>query len=141
MFRILVQGRRARTRRPDASPGPDVDTTVVAGIRRQLLQRAVSDEAISNSDRELVERCVDRIVVKADRIEVWWAHALSPGRTFCRERLLGIGKQTTRHLSALDYVQPESDERDCAHARRTKYDAPGNTRRFACSDCKGAGVD
>jgi hypothetical protein len=48
---------------------------VVAGIRQQLHQCDVG-EAIPNNDRELVERYVDRIVLKTDTIEVWWSGAV-----------------------------------------------------------------
>ena len=57
-------------------PGSELDATVVAGIRQQLFAHDVSGEVIPNSDRELVERHVNRIVVKADKIEVWWGHTL-----------------------------------------------------------------
>ena len=48
---------------------------MVAGIRQQLFERDVSCEVIPNSDRELVERYSDRIVLKTGTIEVWWSGA------------------------------------------------------------------
>lgn len=45
----------------------------MAGIRQQLQPRDIGGEVIPNNDQELIERYVDRIVVKVDKIEVWWA--------------------------------------------------------------------
>ena len=71
----MLQGRRTSRGALVRVPGPELDATVVAGIRQQLHQCDVG-EAIPNNDRELVERYLDRIVLKTDTIEVWWSGAV-----------------------------------------------------------------
>ena len=57
---------------------------------------------IPNSDRELIERYVDRIVVKTDTIEVWWSGATRQDDASVAEPYLEVMKQLTRDHSALD---------------------------------------
>jgi site-specific DNA recombinase len=70
----LLQGRKTSRGAPLVRvQGAELDAAVLAAIQEELCQHDISDNGIPNGDRELIERYVDRIVVRSDTIEVWWS--------------------------------------------------------------------
>jgi hypothetical protein len=71
-----VHGRKANSGKVPRVSCTELETAVVSALRQQVQLPDVGGETIPNSARELIERYVDRIVVKADTIEVWWSSAV-----------------------------------------------------------------
>ena len=57
------------------------------------------------------------------------------------ESLLGVVQRLIRDHPALDATRAEGNQRDYARARRTNYDAAGNTRGIAWGHREGAVMD
>ena len=74
--RAVVRGRKATGGAIPRVSCTELETAIVSALRQQVQLPDVGDEAIPNSARELIARYVDRIVVKADTIEVWWSIAV-----------------------------------------------------------------
>jgi site-specific DNA recombinase len=66
----VLQKRKADTGSVARLPAPEVETLVLDGLRRHLAATAGAEPPISMADRDLIERHVERIMVKPHAIEV-----------------------------------------------------------------------
>jgi site-specific DNA recombinase len=66
----VVQGRRADSGSVTRVPGPEVEAQVIAAVRMRLQPVNGGDDAVPLSDRELIERHVERVVIRQDAIEI-----------------------------------------------------------------------
>jgi site-specific DNA recombinase len=74
----VLQGRKADGGTVTRVPGPVIEARVVAAIQERLQQTDISEEAVLVGDRELIERYVERVVIKLDAIELRWLAAAQP---------------------------------------------------------------
>jgi site-specific DNA recombinase len=75
-YRYYVSHAVLQKRKADAGsvarlPAPEVETLVLDGLRRHLAATAGAGPPISMADRDLIERHVERIMVKPHAIQVW----------------------------------------------------------------------
>jgi site-specific DNA recombinase len=75
-YRYYVSHAVLQKRKADAGsvarlPAPEVETLVLDGLRRHLAATAGAGPSISMADRDLIERHVERIMVKPHAIQVW----------------------------------------------------------------------
>jgi len=73
----LIQGRREAAGKVSRLPAPDIEAAVLNAIKGHLCRTAAPGEAaryVGLTDRELVERSVDRIVVNQGTLEIVWVN-------------------------------------------------------------------
>jgi site-specific DNA recombinase len=86
----LLQNRKAEAGSVARVPAPEIEALVLDGVRKQLASFDEAERAVAIDDRDLIERCIDRIVAKPKAIEVRLllcdADRVSPdGTDQCRE--------------------------------------------------------
>jgi hypothetical protein len=66
----VLQKRKAEAGAIARVPAPEMETLVLDGVRKHLAATAAAEPPIAMADRDLIERHVERIVVKPNAIEV-----------------------------------------------------------------------
>jgi site-specific DNA recombinase len=72
----LIQGRREAAGKVSRLPAPDIEAVVLNATKEHLHRTAAPEEVASHAgmtDAELVERYVERIVIKQGAVEIIWA--------------------------------------------------------------------
>jgi site-specific DNA recombinase len=74
----LIQGRREAAGKVSRLPAPDIEAAVLSALKGYLLRTAAPEDgaghAPGQTDSELVERYVEKIVVKQGAVEIIWVN-------------------------------------------------------------------
>jgi site-specific DNA recombinase len=73
----LIQGRREAAGKVSRLPAPDIEAVVLNATKKHLHRTAAPEEVASHAgmtDAELVERYVEKIVIKRGAVEIIWAN-------------------------------------------------------------------
>jgi hypothetical protein len=66
----ILQNRKAEAGRTTRVPAPEIETLVLDGVRKHLSSAGDAEYPTAIADRDLIERHVDSVIIKAQALEV-----------------------------------------------------------------------
>jgi site-specific DNA recombinase len=75
----VIQGRKVVGGGVLRVPAPELESAIVAAVRRQLQQASPNALFIPDDDCELIDRYIDRIAIKSGSVQIQWLHPARRG--------------------------------------------------------------
>jgi site-specific DNA recombinase len=74
----VVQGRKIETGTVTRIPAHEVEAQIIGIIREHLEQASIDPQPVPSGDRELIDRYIERVIVRPESIEVRWLGQAEP---------------------------------------------------------------
>jgi hypothetical protein len=92
----ILQQRKAEVGSIPRVPAPEIETLVLDGVRKHLASICKAEHSPPIADRDLIERYVERVIVKPQSLEV---HLVQPCEASARTEELHIDELVSRQLT------------------------------------------